>query len=112
MFYNNSILTQNFTISYNKISVFVKEHDTTNLRFDDFIWEFCDGRESLVNDLPAKKESMLQKEKDGTIWYFVKLRLSEDIHGTEIYEYNQEAIGDNPSLILPGTELEIPWCCY
>lgn len=34
----------------------------------DFIWEFYDERESLVEDLPAKKESILQKEKNGMVF--------------------------------------------
>ncbi|MDE6749422.1 MAG: LysM peptidoglycan-binding domain-containing protein [Lachnospiraceae bacterium] len=60
----------------------------------DFIWKFYDARESLVEDLLAKKESMLQKEKNGTVWCFVKLRLSEDIHGTDIYEYMEQNLSE------------------
>lgn len=53
----------------------------------DFIWGFYDERDTLAEDLPAKKDSILQKERTGTVWCFVKLRLSEDIHATDVYEY-------------------------
>lgn len=56
----------------------------------DFIWEFYDESESLVGDLLSKKESMLQKEKNGVVWCFVKLRLSEDILATDVYEYLEQ----------------------
>lgn len=53
----------------------------------EFIWRFCDNEESLANDFIEEKENIHQKESNAALWYFIKLRLNEDIHGTDIYEY-------------------------
>ena len=53
----------------------------------EFIWRFYDNEKSLTEDFIEEKEDIHQKEKDAVLWYFVKLRLDEDIHGTDIYEY-------------------------
>ena len=60
----------------------------------DFTWEFYDDKNSLVEDFLEKKEDMLQKEKSGTAWSFLKLRLDEDIYGIDIYEYLEQNLSE------------------
>lgn len=60
----------------------------------DFTWEFYDDKDSLVEDFLEKKEDMLQKEKSGMVWSFLKLRLGEDIYGIDIYEYLEQNLSE------------------
>ena len=60
----------------------------------DFTWEFYDDKDSLAEDFIEKKEDMLQKEKSGTVWSFLKLRLDEDIYGLDIYEYLEQNLSE------------------
>ena len=60
----------------------------------DFTWEFCDDEDSLVADFLEKKEDILQKEKSGMAWSFLKLRLDEDIYGLDIYEYLEQNLSE------------------
>ena len=60
----------------------------------DFTWELYDDKDSLVEDFLEKKEDMLQKEKSGTAWSFLKLRLDEDIYGLDIYEYLEQNLSE------------------
>ena len=70
----------------------------------DFIWRFCDDRDSLVEAFTEEKEDMQQKDKDAVLWYFVKLRLNDDIHGTDICEYLGQKWTENRYEFLAGTE--------
>lgn len=41
------------------------------------------------------------------LWHIAELRLGDGRKWTELYEWNREAIGENPDLILTGTELRL-----
>ena len=41
------------------------------------------------------------------LWHIAELRLGDGRKWTELYEWNREAIGENPDLILVGTELRL-----
>ncbi|MBD5454446.1 MAG: LysM peptidoglycan-binding domain-containing protein [Lachnospiraceae bacterium] len=56
----------------------------------DMAWSFPEDRDALVEAFTEEKEDMLQKEEDAALWYFVKVRLDEDIHGIDIYEYLEQ----------------------
>lgn len=51
--------------------------------------------------------SVLVEDGD-CLWKLAERYYGDGARWRELYEYNQETIGENPSLILPGTELEIP----
>ena len=42
------------------------------------------------------------------LWKIAKEQLGDANRWTEIYELNKEAIGDNPNLIAPGLQLQLP----
>lgn len=56
----------------------------------DFSWRSCDDRESLEEAFTEEKESIPQRDEDAALWYYMKLRLDEDIHGIDIYEYLEQ----------------------
>ena len=60
----------------------------------DFTCEFYDDSDSLVEDFLEKKEDMLQEEKSGMVWSFLKLRIDEDIYGIDIYEYLEQNLSE------------------
>ncbi len=78
----------------------------------DFTWEFYDDKDSFVEDFLEKKEDMLQEEKSGTVWSFLKLRLDEDIYGIDIYEYLEQNLSEEGyeyrAETFPNEEREIP----
>lgn len=78
----------------------------------DFSWEFFDNRDSLIEDLAEKKEDMQPKEKNAALWCFVKLRLDEDIYGTDIYEYIKQNLSEDGfeyyACTFPDEEGKIP----
>ena len=78
----------------------------------DFTWEFFDDKDSLVENFTEKKEDILQKEKSGTVWRFLKLHHDEDIYGIDIYEYLEQNLSEEGyeyrAETFPSEEREIP----
>ncbi|MCM1155037.1 MAG: LysM peptidoglycan-binding domain-containing protein [Roseburia sp.] len=50
---------------------------------------------------------VLTVEKGDSLWKLAEEHYGDGSRWREIYEYNAETIGDDPSLILPGTVLEM-----
>lgn len=51
-------------------------------------------------------------EDGDSLWELAAKYYFDGSRWQEIYEYNQEVIGGDPTLILSGTDLVLPWCYY
>lgn len=58
----------------------------------EFIWGFSDDREPLLTSFQEEKNRQREEMggKDSLSWYFVKLRMDEDVHGLDVYRYLQK----------------------
>lgn len=98
---------------------FIQNHDDSA----DFSWGFYEERELFVTDFMQKKAENMENgaaradaaddEKDALLWYFVKLRMDEDVHGTDIYEYFVQNLSENGYIYeictLDGGKLYAIW---
>lgn len=62
----------------------------------EFIWGFSDDREPLLTAFHEQKDKQHDnmRDRDSLSWYFMKLRMDEDMHGVDVYKYLQENLAE------------------
>ncbi len=66
-----------------------------------------DGSQAAGSDAPAENATYTVKEGDN-LWDIAGKHLGDSAKWGELYKLNEGVIGANPSLIMPGTELQLP----
>lgn len=64
-----------------------------------------DGTQIAQNDAAASHYSV---QKGDNLWNIAKNNLGDGSRWQEIYQLNQNTIGQNPDLIYPGTDIQLP----
>lgn len=64
-----------------------------------------DGTQIASNDAVASHYTV---QKGDSLWNIAKNSLGDGTKWQEIYKLNQNSIGQNPDLIYPGTEIQLP----
>lgn len=64
-----------------------------------------DGTQIAQNDAAASHYTV---QKGDSLWNIAKNNLGDGTKWQEIYQLNQNSIGQNPDLIYPGTDIQLP----
>lgn len=67
-------------------------------------WEFCEDEETLLAAFYEEKAAVLEQTAQGELpWFFLKMKMNDDMHGLDIYEYLQQNLAEEGYSYLART---------